>query len=189
MKIVLLIVGWVIYFFIHSLLASTHVKNFAKENTGGLYKYYRFTYVVISTVGLFLLMYWNANLGHSNFFNNEGIVRYLSLMFAAFGVIVIKVAFRAYPFSAFVGLTLEDQKFIKTGILGSVRHPIYSGTILVAIGFWLFSPNLPTLVSVLCIIIYIPIGIKLEEKKLINQFGEAYIKYKKEVPALFPKLF
>lgn len=189
MKIGLLITGWVIYFFIHSLLASTSVKKFVMENMSRLSKYYRLIYVIVSTIGLFLLMYWNANLGYSNYFNDEGVARYLSLVFAAFGVIIIKVAFRAYRFSDFIGLTSEQQKFTKHGILGSIRHPVYSGTILIAIGFWLFTPNLSTLVSVLCVIIYIPIGIYLEEKKLVNQFGEDYIRYKKEVPALFPKLF
>jgi protein-S-isoprenylcysteine O-methyltransferase Ste14 len=34
--------------------------------------------------------------------------------------------------------------------------------------------------------VYIIIGTKLEEKKLVLEFGEAYIKYQKEVPMLIP---
>ena len=34
--------------------------------------------------------------------------------------------------------------------------------------------------------IYIIIGTKLEENKLVLEFGDAYIKYKQEVPMLIP---
>ena len=37
-------------------------------------------------------------------------------------------------------------------------------------------------------LVYLPIGIRLEEHKLIAQFGEEYRRYRREVPALFPKL-
>jgi methanethiol S-methyltransferase len=36
--------------------------------------------------------------------------------------------------------------------------------------------------------LYLPIGIHLEEGKLIAVFGEEYRKYREEVPALIPKL-
>jgi protein-S-isoprenylcysteine O-methyltransferase Ste14 len=34
--------------------------------------------------------------------------------------------------------------------------------------------------------IYIVIGTKLEEKKLVLEYGDRYIKYKQEVPMLIP---
>ena len=34
--------------------------------------------------------------------------------------------------------------------------------------------------------VYIIIGTKLEEKKLVLEFGETYIKYQTEVPMLIP---
>ncbi|MFT6214861.1 MAG: protein-S-isoprenylcysteine O-methyltransferase Ste14 [Roseivirga sp.] len=40
----------------------------------------------------------------------------------------------------------------------------------------------------MALLIYLPIGIYLEEKKLIQTYGKAYIKYKEEVPALIPKI-
>jgi protein-S-isoprenylcysteine O-methyltransferase Ste14 len=35
--------------------------------------------------------------------------------------------------------------------------------------------------------VYLPIGIHLEERKLIATFGEAYRRYRGEVPALWPR--
>jgi protein-S-isoprenylcysteine O-methyltransferase Ste14 len=122
-------------------------------------------------------------------FTREGFIRYISLILAAGGVIVIRSAFKIYKLSAFLGFSIEKEKFITSGILAHVRHPIYLGTILIAVGFWLFTPDLATLISVVCIFIYLPFGIYLEEKKLTRQFGKEYLDYKKKVPAIVPKLF
>ncbi len=185
-----LVLGWAIYFFIHSFLASLSVKQAAQKMMGRHYKHYRIAYVLISTVGLLVLLFYNASIPSENLIDNKGVARYLSLVFAAFGVILLKISFRSYRFSSFIGFTPDnDQSLTTTGILGSIRHPIYSATILILIGFWLYSPNIPTLISVICVLIYLPIGIMLEEKKLIRTYGESYRKYKEKVPALFPRLW
>ena len=191
MAIWMLAIGWIIYFALHSFLAASQVKRFVKDVVGEYYKYYRIFYVIISSVGLLLLLMLNANISSSPYFDSEGWPRYLSLVLAAFGVIIIKIAFRSFSFSSVVGIEPSDnaEGFTTTGILNSIRHPIYSGTILIVIGYWLFSPNFPTLVSVICVMAYLPIGIYLEERKLIAQFGERYREYKRRVPALFPRLF
>jgi protein-S-isoprenylcysteine O-methyltransferase Ste14 len=36
------------------------------------------------------------------------------------------------------------------------------------------------------VLVYIPIGIYFEEKKLIKMYGDQYVEYKKRVPAIFP---
>lgn len=190
MEIGLLILGWTVYFSLHSLLANDRVKKAAKRVMGGSYVRYRLLYVFISVVGLLYLLYLNSNIVSPDLLNSQGAIRYLSLVFAAIGVIIIKGSFRSYPFSSFIGTREEGEPvLIKSGLLKTVRHPIYSGTVLIVIGYLLFSPNLPTVVSSLCIFIYLPIGMYLEEKKLIKVFGEQYAEYRNNVPALFPRLF
>ncbi len=189
MKIVLLIVGWVLYFTFHSLLADSQLKEKMKKRLKDKYNYYRLAYVFVSSAGLLFLLFWNANIKSIDFVDPSGWMRYLSLMFAAFGVIIIKLAFKSYDFSSFIGVTQEENSpLITKGILGSIRHPIYSGTILIVIGYWFFSPDLPTSISALCVFTYLPIGIYLEEKKLITEYGDQYVKYKEKVPAIFPRL-
>ncbi|MEP2670958.1 MAG: NnrU family protein [Cyclobacteriaceae bacterium] len=189
LPIVLLVLGWFIYFFLHSLLAADSVKELFRKFLGKSFRFYRLGYVVFSSLGLLFLLFWNANISTDYLFNHEGAARYLSLVFAAFGVIVIKVSFRSYRLSEFLGMSTSGEPFTTKGILRSIRHPIYSGTILIIVGYWLFNPTIPTSASVICILAYLPIGIYLEEKKLIKQFGERYAQYKRDVPALIPKFF
>jgi protein-S-isoprenylcysteine O-methyltransferase Ste14 len=109
------------------------------------------------------------------------------MMLATFAIFIFKAAFKQYSLRGFTGFESDDHESFKAdGILKHVRHPIYSATILMVVGFWLFIPNVTTLISACCIFIYLAIGIPLEEKKLIKKYGEAYISYKQRVPALIP---
>lgn len=185
----LLILAWVAYFFIHSLLASTPVKEFFKKKWQTNFHLYRLAYTILSSLGLLGLLLLNGSISTVLFFESKGLVRYVSLMLATFGVFVISAAFRQYKVRSFLGLREEEEVFSANGILNKVRHPIYSGTVLIVLGFFFFSPNLPTLISVCCIFMYLIIGIKLEEKKLIQKFGDEYREYKKRVPMLAPRMF
>jgi protein-S-isoprenylcysteine O-methyltransferase Ste14 len=115
----------------------------------------------------------------------------IGLLIASFGFFVIKRAFRNYSFKAFFGFKKEDDKStaLKTDKLqGKIRHPLYTGTILIFFGYFIYNPLLINLLSLIALLLYLPIGIYLEEKKLIAFHGMEYIKYKDKVPALIPKL-
>jgi len=68
-----------------------------------------------------------------------------------------------------------------------MRHPIYFFSMM----FLLFRPvmDLFYLTCLICIIIYFCIGSYYEEKRLVEKFGEDYIKYRKAVPRFFPLKF
>jgi protein-S-isoprenylcysteine O-methyltransferase Ste14 len=182
MQYLLLISGWGVYFFFHSLLASTSFKE------KYAFKGYRVAYTVLSGAGLLLLLFYNGSIDTAPFFVSEGFPRYISLMMTTFGVMIIQSSFRQYSFRGFIGLKAEEDQLSTTGILKYIRHPIYAGTILIILGLFVFIPNLATLTSCICMLIYIPIGIMLEEKKLVARYGAAYIQYRNDVPALLPKL-
>lgn len=167
----ILVAGWVIYFTLHSALAG---------------RVNRILYVLISIGGLLGLLFYNGSIHSLKFFVNEGPVRYLSLVLTTFGVMTIQSSFRQFSFKGFMGFTNEKKELKTDGVLKYVRHPIQAGMILVVLGFFFFIPNLPTLISCVCVLIYIPIGIYFEEKKLVALYGDQYIEYKKRVPAIIP---
>ncbi len=80
----------------------------------------------------------------------------------------------------------EKAEFIQTGIYSYVRHPMYSGLILVAIGFLLVRYSQDLLVMFFFAIGYLAIKIYIEER-FLNSFFEDYREYSKKTGCIFPK--
>lgn len=184
-----LTVFWLFYFFLHSLLASLVVKQYFQEILGTKYRFYRIVYNLISAFLLFCILLYGATLQDLVIFNANTFTKFLSLMLATYGVIVIRLSFKNYDLKQFLGIKREGVAGqLQTGHLSKhLRHPMYAGIMLLIWGYFLFLPTLANLISVTIMQIYIFIGIGLEEKKLIKQFGEQYLVYKKKVPMLLPR--
>jgi methanethiol S-methyltransferase len=78
----------------------------------------------------------------------------------------------------------EDLTLTIDGPFKYSRHPIYFFSIV----FLLFRPTMDLfyLTFFIVIVIYFYIGAYHEEKKLAEIFGEAYKRYQKSVPQIFP---
>ncbi len=183
--LITLAIAWIVYLSLHSILASAGFRQRIPLNP----RKYRLWYSGLSTIGLILLFWMVSRIPSPYFFDLGGVLRYVSLMLTTFGVMTVQLSFRHYPIRSFLGLADEPASPLKTtGLLGVVRHPIYAGTILITVGFFLFIPNLPTLISCVCIWVYLPIGIYLEEQKLISAYGDEYRNYRNRVPSIIPRL-
>jgi len=84
------------------------------------------------------------------------------------------------------GKTYERPTFEARWLYGWLRHPIYSGLLLVfwatprlTVGHLLFAAGMTT---------YILIGRCFEERDLLRQYGDAYRHYQHSVPAFVPRL-
>ncbi|MGA2669169.1 MAG: hypothetical protein ABSF32_09670 [Ignavibacteria bacterium] len=71
----------------------------------------------------------------------------------------------------------------KNGLLGIIRHPMYFALILY---LWCQTFRVSDIVVNIVLTIYIIIGTRLEEKKLVLEFGDTYVRYQQEVPMLIP---
>ena len=191
-EIVFLIGYWGVYFFLHSLLASNGVKNLFINTIPSLNNYYRILYNIISLLGLIFILGYLAITPSSYVINKSEYLQFIGLVLATWGLIVLKLSFKQYSIREFLGLNklngTEHSEFASQGILSKVRHPIYSGTILVVSGFFLFNPKLSMGITLGCVVLYILIGIQLEEKKLTKEYGQLYLDYKEKVPMLIPRL-
>jgi protein-S-isoprenylcysteine O-methyltransferase Ste14 len=84
----------------------------------------------------------------------------------------------------------ENHKIKQDGIYKLIRHPSYSGSLLSFIGFGLSLNNWFSLVIVTILITGVMIyRISIEEKVLIDQFGQAYIDYKSHSFRLIPWIY
>jgi protein-S-isoprenylcysteine O-methyltransferase Ste14 len=83
----------------------------------------------------------------------------------------------------------EEGRIINSSIYNILRHPIYAGVLRVGIGLALLNCN----ANSIAFAILLPLGfiswIRLvEEKELIERFGQSYLDYRKNTPAFWPKL-
>lgn len=79
-------------------------------------------------------------------------------------------------------------KFVTTGIYARMRHPQYSGILLITTGFLVQWPTLITLIMwPFLFLMYYRLARK-EEEKLKKKFGTRFLRYKRGVPMFMPAL-
>ena len=89
-------------------------------------------------------------------------------------------------FSAVVGIQ-KDQQVIEKGLYKYVRHPSYTGALIIFIGLGLALQSWAAVITLtLLFIIAYGYRIYVEEKALISELGEPYIEYKKRTKRLIP---
>ena len=109
------------------------------------------------------------------------------LIFVAAGLWIMILAAKSYDLRAFFGFRDETNMPLQiNGLHRYMRHPLYSGTLLLCLGICVAFPQLKNWYLLLLMFLYLLIGIWLEEKKLIRHFGDAYVQYKKRVKRLIP---
>jgi len=85
---------------------------------------------------------------------------------------------------------LKEHKIIDKGIYKFIRHPAYAGSLLSFLGLGLsFSNWLSTLVIFIPILIAFIYRIRVEEKALVQAFGEEYTNYSKATKRLVPMIY
>jgi Putative protein-S-isoprenylcysteine methyltransferase len=80
----------------------------------------------------------------------------------------------------------EDHELIQRGPYAYVRHPIYSGVILLMLGFAVLQGRASAFVALLMVLVVLWLKAGQEEKLLISHFPTEYPAYRKRVKALIP---
>jgi protein-S-isoprenylcysteine O-methyltransferase Ste14 len=195
MKYLILSTVWAAYCFLHSFLISTWLTNIIARTLKNYYAFYRLFYILISLVLLILVI------NYGNQLDSEIIISYVSpwsvirlvLMYGSL-LMFFWAFFFNYDSLSFFGIrqilnfgkakkTNPSEQIKKNGLLGLIRHPMYLALIIY---LWCQTFRLADIVVNTVLTIYVIIGTKLEEKKLVLEFGDAYVKYQQEVPMIIP---
>lgn len=84
----------------------------------------------------------------------------------------------------------QDHRLVRTGLFGLVRHPSYSGLLLLFFGVGLSFGNwLSFAVIVIPFLAALLYRIKVEESSLVEALGQDYIEYCKSTKRLLPGIF
>jgi len=195
MSYLLVVIMWTAYCALHSFLISTRFTTLMTRLLKKYYAFYRLFYVVISFILLDPLIRFTGRFESPVIMAYDGL---LSLARYALMSVSLLMFFWAFFFDydsfSFFGIrqmlnfakpqtatTLVELK--RNGLLGMVRHPMYLAVILY---LWCQTFRMMDLIVNTLLTLYVLIGTWLEERKLVLEFGEAYLRYQRQVPMLIP---
>lgn len=191
--LLLLCLLWAVYFALHSLLASPMMKRWVDAHLPGLRRSYRLLYNGLA--GLFLIppVWLTLSLEGPWLWRWTGIGFWIGNGLAVAALIGFAHSSRAYEMGEFLGLrqwkegskTAQDQGELQLSDWHRyVRHPWYFLGLVV---LWTRDMNAAILTSALCITLYLILGSRWEEEKLLLRYGPVYERYRQRVPGLIPR--
>jgi protein-S-isoprenylcysteine O-methyltransferase Ste14 len=187
-----LALAWLAFGVFHSAAASFAAKRWIAQRWPAAAAWYRLAYNGISLIAALPILYFSYSLDGAPLWQWAGSWRWLSYGLALAALAGFVVTARWYDMPTFLGLRqLREhdrqpdghEHFRISPVHRFVRHPWYFfGLVLV----WSGDKTLPLLVSTVAITLYLIVGSKLEERKLLILHGDAYRRYMARVPGLIP---
>jgi len=178
---------------IHSLLASQAAKDLARRWLGDMAERgYRLGYNLFSIVSFLPVLMLVVVLPDRMLYSIPFPWLVLTLAIQAAALLALLAGVRQTGVSRFLGFgqLLEAQgegqaPMIVDGLYRWVRHPLYTAGLVF---IWL----LPVMtLNILALNIgssaYLVIGALFEERRLVREFGQAYVTYRQQTPMLIPR--
>ena len=187
--LILAIIAWG---FVHSLLVTPATKARVNRWFGvGSERWYRLAYNIFSVITFLPILGLVAMDPGETLYVIPTPWSYLALAgqllaLAALGVGLLQTGL--WTFLGFEQLLVKSEggnaQMVTGGLYRWVRHPLYTAGLAF---IWLvpvMTVNL--LVLNLGLTIYLVVGAIFEERKLVREFGDAYLAYQQDVPMLVP---
>lgn len=195
MKYLLVVLLWTGYVSLHSFLISIRFTNLMTRLLKDYYAFYRLFYVLVSLILIVPLINYTSRLDDTVIIVYEppfSVIRYILISGSL--IMFFWAFFFDYDSLSFWGIrqilnfrkvkeTNTSGEIKRKGLLGIMRHPMYFALLIY---LWCQTFRVVDIVINALLTIYVIIGTILEEKKLVLEFGEEYLKYQQEVPMLIP---
>jgi protein-S-isoprenylcysteine O-methyltransferase Ste14 len=181
-------------------MASIRVKEMIRNLFPSFYQYYRLFYNVFFLAFWGFISWWYvARHEYEYLFTPHFFIKSIGYLVVSAALTLIIFSLYSYGMSEFTGIDAfmkhagKIQKPVvrlrTDGIHSIVRHPVYTGILIALVGLLLILPTKMTLYGIMLSLIYLEIGIWLEERKLLLEFGDQYARYKKQVKKIIPFIY
>jgi len=152
-------------------------------------------FIVLIPYGFYRLSQWDALFPGRVLICSDALRYVLSavfliagVVFAAWSNLFLFTVGKGGPTDAFgVSVSPQTQKLVTSGPYRYCRNPMVFGAFSLYASVVIFLNSIEGLLVLLCFLL---LGIlflkKSEEKRLIRDFGEEYLEYRKKVPMIFP---
>ncbi|MGA3014436.1 MAG: isoprenylcysteine carboxylmethyltransferase family protein [Bacteroidales bacterium] len=180
----LFLVTWISYFIYWWLMAKDVKSSIRTEST--LSRVIRSLSIILA-----LLLLWISKFPipilNIRFLSHSYLSFGIGFIFTAGGLLFSVWARKLLGKNWSQAVTIKDNhQLIKDGPYALVRHPIYTGLILGFIGTSIAVGEVRGLISDILVFAVLLYKLRLEDKWLIEQFGESYKIYSQKVSALIP---
>lgn len=183
---------WTTWCVLHSLLNSDRVIRATGVRAPRVAPYYRLFYNAVAIATLFLaLKLTPESRAQVVQWHGMPVAIQAALWVVALGIFWLSM--RIVGFWDFLGLTVfrvfrgslrKPGVLVTHGIYGEVRHPLYVGTLML---LWARDLSETELVTVAILSVYLVVGARIEEKRLLREFGSVYARYSDAVPGFIPR--
>ncbi len=192
LKLLLLAAAWVIYLGMHSIFASLRLKRWVADHLPRLMPAYRLGYNTLAVALLVPVawLYWRAR--GELLWQWTGAAAWIANGLALAAVAGFFWSLRYYDGAEFLGLrqwrerrrAVDEQERLHISPLHRfVRHPWYFLGLVI---LWTRDMDAALLVTAVIATVYLAVGSRMEEGKLIEYYGDAYRQYRRHVPGLLP---
>ena len=187
-----LFLSWILYFLIHSLLASISVKQFVAAQWPSAMPCYRLFFNLVAVLLLALPLWFTLAWKGDWLWQWTGLASWIVTGIGLLSIVGFLWSLKFYDMQEFIGFrqlsgkisSVDDQEHFQLSPLHRwVRHPWYFFALLL---IWARDMNLAMLISSIMMTLYFIVGSWFEEKKLVRYHGERYRRYKKMLPGLVP---
>jgi protein-S-isoprenylcysteine O-methyltransferase Ste14 len=178
----------------HSMLASNVVKTYSKRLLGANgNRYYRLIYNFIAVISLLPVLTLVIILPDQTLYLAQTPWMYLLMAGQIVAVSGLLIGLWQTGINNFLGFSqlygvpnrLKSDTMVVSGLYRCVRHPLYTAGLIFIWFMPVMTTNLFTLN--LCLTLYIIVGIYFEERKLVRDFGDSYVSYRRSTPMLVPR--
>lgn len=185
--VTLIISAWLVYLSLHSLLADDGFKSWCWARWPGLQPYYRLIYNVLAVLLLALPLGASYSLATAPFITWSGAAAWLMNLLGAGALLGFICTLRYYDMRSFLGIARADSSnepmLTISPVHRWIRHPWYFFGLVV---LWTRDLSVGWFGAAVVISLYLVIGSRREEGRLVNEFPRAYPYYQARVPALLP---
>lgn len=184
---------WIAWCVVHSLLNSEGPIGKTRLVNVYLRPYYRLLYSVVAVGTLAFVLWLIPTEGEAPIWSWHGPLRWVQVIFWTIAAAMFYFSFKWINVWRFLGLRAlgigsrrrgPETGLITWGIYGVIRHPQFLAGLII---LWSRDLTDNALVTNAVLSLYLIVGARIEEKRLLGKYGDEFRKYMSEVPGFIPR--